>query len=203
MIHVLDYGVGNVQAILNVYKRLGISAERAKTAADVHAAKRLLLPGVGKFDTAMDLFDRSGMRPAVESAVGQGMPLLGICVGMQMLADSSEEGHRRGLGMVPGRVRHLAAHPAAARLPMPHMGWNDVQSAPGHTLFNEHIGDYRFYFLHSFYFECADDAHVAARTEYGFPFHCAIAHGSVFGVQFHPEKSHHWGEQLLQRFARI
>jgi glutamine amidotransferase len=203
MIHILDYGVGNVQAILNVYKRLGIQAERAKTADDVKGARRLLLPGVGKFDTAMDLFDRSGMRPAVETAVRDGIPLLGICVGMQMLADSSEEGHRPGLGMVPGRVRHFSAQPAATRLPMPHMGWNDVFSAPGVPLFNDPSGDYRFYFLHSFYFEAAEQADVAACAEYGFLFHCAVARGRVFGVQFHPEKSHHWGAGLLQRFAEV
>ena len=203
MIHILDYGVGNVQAILNVYKRLGIPAERAKTEADVQAAKRLLLPGVGKFDTAMDLFGRSGMRPSVEAAVRDGIPLLGICVGMQMLADSSEEGHRPGLGFVPGRVRHFSAQPAAARLPMPHMGWNDVEPTPGVPIFSDPAGDYRFYFLHSFYFECADESHVAARAEYGFPFHCAVARGRVFGVQFHPEKSHHWGAGLLKRFSEV
>lgn len=203
MIHILDYGVGNVQAILNVYKRLGIAAERARTADDVRWASRLLLPGVGKFDTAMDLFERSGMRADVETAVRGGVPLLGICVGMQMLADSSEEGHRPGLGLVPGRVRHFSSQTAAASLPMPHMGWNDVVPAAEAKLFHDPSGDFRFYFLHSFFFECADPQDVAAHAEYGFPFHCAVRKGNVFGVQFHPEKSHHWGAGLLQRFAEI
>lgn len=203
MIRIVDYGVGNIQAILNVYKRLGIEAERARTDADVRKAKRLLLPGVGKFDTAMHLFDKSGMREAVEDRVREGVPLLGICVGMQMLADSSEEGDKAGLGFVPGRVRHFASNPASASLPMPHMGWNDVVPSDAGRLFDNQEEDIRFYFLHSYYFECADDSHVAAHADYGFRFHCAVNKGNVFGAQFHPEKSHHWGSGLLKRFAEI
>lgn len=203
MIHILDYGVGNIQAILNVYKRLGIEADRARTSEDVCAARRLILPGVGKFDTAMELFDRSGMRGAVEERVEEGVPLLGICVGMQMLADSSEEGNKPGLGLVPGRVRHFNSNQASASLPMPHMGWNDVAPTDGSHLFDNQESDTRFYFLHSYYFECADDSSVAARTEYGFGFHCAVSRGNVFGAQFHPEKSHHWGSGLLKRFSEI
>ena len=203
MIHIVDYGVGNIQAILNVYKRLGIEAQRARTDADVRSAKRLLLPGVGKFDTAMELFDKSGMRPAVEDRVREGIPLLGICVGMQMLADSSEEGDKPGLGFVPGRVRHFASNAASASLPMPHMGWNDVVPVNGGRLFENQEEDMRFYFLHSYYFECADDADVAGHADYGFRFHCAVHRGNVFGAQFHPEKSHHWGSGLLKRFAEI
>jgi len=203
MIHVVDYGVGNIQAILNVYKRLGIDVARAKTEDDVRRARRLILPGVGVFDHAMALFNKSGMRGALEERVREGAPLLGICVGMQMLADSSEEGNEPGLGLVAGRVRSFESNPASASLPMPHMGWNDVAPAERSLLFDGLEDDTRFYFLHSFYFECADERNVAARADYGFRFHCAVRSGNVFGVQFHPEKSHQWGSGFLKRFAEI
>jgi glutamine amidotransferase len=151
----------------------------------------------------MELFDKSGKRGAVEDRVREGVPLMGICVGMQMLADSSDEGHKPGLGFVPGRVHHFSNNPASASLPMPHMGWNDVTPAGDARLFQDQEEDLRFYFLHSYYFAADDERDVAARADYGFRFHCAVNRGNVFGAQFHPEKSHHWGSGLLKRFAEI
>jgi glutamine amidotransferase len=205
MIRIVDYGVGNIQAFMNVFKRLGIVAERATTAADFADATRLILPGVGNFDHAMQCLNDSGMRPALESMVlGKGVPVLGVCVGMQMLASGSDEGSLPGLNWVPGRVRAFATNYLSASLPMPHMGWNDVNPAAGSHLFSAGFEDKaQFYFLHSFYFDAQDKADVAAKAHYGLDFDAVVSHGHIHGVQCHPEKSHHWGAQLLKNFAEL
>ncbi len=205
MIRIVDYGVGNIQAFMTMFKRLGIPAERATAASDLSDATKLILPGVGHFDHAMQRLNDSGMRPALESLVlGQGMPVVGICVGMQMLAGGSEEGSLSGLNWVPGRVRAFANHPKAANLPMPHMGWNDVQPVANAPLFAAGFDDApQFYFLHSFYFDAQNKADVAATAHYGLDFDAVVSRGSIHGVQCHPEKSHHWGAQLLKNFAEI
>lgn len=204
MIHVVDYDQGNVQALLTLYKRLGFEATRAKTAADLAGASKIILPGVGAFDHAIELLNQSGMRPTLEALVLQDkVPVLGICVGMQILASASDEGHLLGLGWVPGKVRAFRGNSQSASLPLPHMGWNDVQPKPGAPLFAGLESDARFYFLHSYYFECTEPSHVAAVAAYGFDFSCAVSVGNVYGVQFHPEKSHHFGAQLLKNFAEL
>lgn len=204
MIHIVDYGLGNVQAFLTMYKRLGLEATRATTAADLIGAHKIILPGVGAFDHAMELLDQSGMRPALETLVVRDkVPVLGICVGMQILANSSEEGNLLGLGWVPGRVRSFRSDEQSASLPMPHMGWNDVQPKPSSPLFAGLESDARFYFLHSYFFYCDEPLHVAAVAAYGLDFSCAVSAGNVYGVQFHPEKSHHFGAQLLKNFAEL
>jgi len=204
LIHIVDYGLGNIQAFVNVYKRLGIDATRARSKDDLQEVTRLILPGVGAFDHAMELLDASGMRETLEHFVKQEkVPVLGICVGMQILAASSEEGARPGLGWVDGRVRSFSGNTLSAALPMPHMGWNDVLPVAGASLFKGLEQDARFYFLHSYYFDCEDASHVIAHADYGFQFHCAVQNENVFGVQFHPEKSHHWGATLLKNFAEL
>jgi glutamine amidotransferase len=202
VITLIDYGLGNVQAFVNMYKRLGFDVRRATNAAELEGATKLILPGVGAFDYAMELLAASGMRPVLDDLVlKHHVPVLGICVGMQILADGSDEGSLPGLGWIPGRVRAFKTDPRSANLPLPHMGWNDVRPSAGSPLFKGLEDAARFYFLHSYYFECSDPAHTAARADYGFQFDCAVQHGNVFGVQFHPEKSHHWGAGLLKNFA--
>jgi glutamine amidotransferase len=202
VITIVDYGLGNVGAFANVYKRMNLPVRTARTADELASAERIILPGVGAFDHAMDLLDASGMRGTLESlVVEQKRPVVGICVGMQMLAEGSDEGRRPGLGWIPGRVRHFAQAPSNAELPMPHMGWNDVKPLAGERLFAGLETDARFYFLHSFYFEASDPSNVAAHTSYGLEFACAVRRGHVHGVQFHPEKSHHFGSILLKNFA--
>lgn len=204
MIRVVDYGVGNIQAFVTMFKRLGLPAERAHTPADLADATRLILPGVGAFDHAMQLLNQSGMRERLEALVlGQQVPVLGVCVGMQMLASSSDEGVLPGLNWIPGRVRAFANTPEAAQLPMPHMGWNDLQAKPGAKLFTGFEPQPRFYFLHSYYFACEDKAQVAATSTYGLQFDCVVSKGHIHGVQCHPEKSHHFGAQLLKNFAEL
>jgi glutamine amidotransferase len=202
MITIVDYGLGNVRAFSNMYKRLNIETRAATTAAELESATRIILPGVGAFDHAMELLEASGMRPTLDELVrDRSVPVLGVCVGMQILAEGSDEGRLPGLGWIRGRVRALREAPGAAALPLPHMGWNDVAPSPGCTLFQGLEHEARFYFLHSFYFECADAGDVAATARYGLDFACAVRSEHVHGVQFHPEKSHHFGAALLKNFA--
>jgi imidazole glycerol-phosphate synthase subunit HisH len=203
MIKIVDYGLGNIQAFLNAYKRLDIPAERVTQPGQLQGATHVILPGVGAFDRAMTLFNQSGLRDPMEKIVQEGSAqVLGICVGMQMLAEGSEEGAEAGLGWVPGFVRHLDRLPKSNGLARPHMGWNDVERSPASQLLGGFV-DCRFYFLHSFYFDCASAAYSIGTTEYGGRFSCAVAKAHVLGVQFHPEKSHHWGQALLGNFAHL
>jgi imidazole glycerol-phosphate synthase subunit HisH len=180
VIGVIDYGVGNVQAFLTLYYRLGIQACRVQSPLDLDAVSRVVLPGVGHFDRAMHKLNSSGLRERLtERVLKEGVPLLGVCVGMQMLAASSTEG-------------------------TPHMGWNDVEFVYGSDLWNRIEGSPpRFYFLHSYCFEATESAVVAARSDYGESIAAAVSSGNIHGVQFHPEKSHRWGERLLARFAGV
>lgn len=200
MISIIDYGLGNVLAFRNVYERLNIRVTVARSAADLVNSTKLILPGVGAFDLAMERLDASGMRGAIaERVLTQKMPVLGVCVGMQMLAASSEEGKLPGLGWIGGTVRKFHGE----SLSLPHMGWNDVKPGNSGGLFAGMEKDARFYFLHSYYFECHDSADALAIADYGGNFSCAVKHGDIYGVQFHPEKSHHWGVQLLKNFAEL
>ena len=203
MIAIVDYGLGNVQAFLNVYRRQNIEATRARTPDELERAQRIILPGVGAFDHAMLLLNASGMRQSLHSMVFERRtPVLGVCVGMQLLAERSEEGVLPGLGWIPGSVRKLGTSDAdGAPQVLPHMGWNDVTPGMNCPLFVGLERDARFYFLHSYYYSCNEPADSAALTSYGGEFTCAVQHDNVYGVQFHPEKSHRWGEVLLQNFA--
>jgi imidazole glycerol-phosphate synthase subunit HisH len=205
MIHVVDYGLGNVQAFLTLYKRLGFDVTSAKTAADLTGASKIILPGVGAFDHAIELLNQSGMRPILEKLVLEDkVPVLGVCVGMQIFASASAEGRLPGLGWVPGKVRpFIANEQQSTNLSLPHMGWNDVQPKPTHPLFLALETNAMFYFLHSYYFECDQPSHVAATTSYGLDFSCSVSANNIYGVQFHPEKSHHFGAQLLKNFAEL
>jgi imidazole glycerol-phosphate synthase subunit HisH len=204
MITIIDYGLGNVRAFLNVYKRLNIEARAVTTPDELDGATKVILPGVGHFDHAMERLDSSGMRQPLERLVlDEKIPVLGVCVGMQMLARTSDEGSRDGLGWIAGHVRAFRSWEPAAELPMPHMGWNDVQPLTPHPLFNQLTADSRFYFLHSFFFETAAASDTLAVSSYGSDFVSAVHHGNIHGVQFHPEKSHHFGTRLLQNFAEL
>jgi glutamine amidotransferase len=204
MITIVDYGLGNVRAFMNVYKRLSIEVATATTPAELSSATKVILPGVGHFDHAMERLEASGMRDALdELALGKRVPVLGICVGMQILAKSSDEGRRAGLGWIDGHVRKFFSLQADAALPLPHMGWNDVRPTATAGLFHRLDSDAWFYFLHSFYLECAKPADSLAVACYGSDFTAAVRSQNIFGVQFHPEKSHRFGTQLLGNFAGL
>lgn len=202
MIAILDYGLGNIKAFANIYKGLNIPFVIAEDRAALASADRIILPGVGAFDHAMVRLRESGLFEALEDAViGKGKPVLGVCVGMQMLARSSEEGDQPGLGWIDGHVAKISFPEEAPRGLLPHMGWSTLQPRADEPLLDgvdEKIG---FYFLHSYRFICNDPADVIAVADYATPFDCAVRRGNIHGVQFHPEKSHHNGIRLLTNFA--
>lgn len=205
MICIVDYGVGNIQAFLNLFKRLGVEARRANKSDAFSDAVRLVLPGVGHFDHAMQQLNDSGMRPKLEELVfGAQVPVMGICVGMQMLAQGSDEGSLPGLNWVPGRVRAFTSQPLSVDLPMPHMGWNELKPRAQSKLFSKGFDEApQFYFLHSYFFDAQDKQDVVATASYGLDFDAVVSRGQIHGVQCHPEKSHHWGEQLLKNFVEL
>lgn len=203
MITIIDYGLGNVRAFLAAYKTLGITASVASTPAELLGATKIILPGVGAFDDAISLLEVSGLRPALCRLVLQERrPLLGVCVGMQMLARQSEEGSLPGLGWIDGEVKRFGPVDGGRPRPVPHMGWNDVRVVRPARLFDG-LENARFYFLHSYYFECGRESDVLAVSNYRQDFVCGARAGNVFGVQFHPEKSHQWGCRLLKNFAEL
>ena len=198
MLAVVDYGVGNQGSVINMYRRLGMEAVRITTAAEVGAAERLVLPGIGAFDHCMRRLREAGLERPLLAAVARGVPLLGICVGMQMLLDGSDEGVEPGLGLVRGRALRVPA----GVLKVPHMGWNSVRWLADDALNESLRGEARFYFVHSYHAVCEDPASVLGTTVYGGEFASVIRAGRVYGVQFHPEKSHRFGLALLGNFGR-
>lgn len=204
MISLIDYGVGNINAFLNIFKQLGIAAKKASSVHDVRQSTKLILPGVGAFDDAMQRLNDSGMREALEEAVlVNNIPVIGICVGMQMLAEKSDEGVKPGLGWIKGEVKRFDPSTISHITKFPHMGWNDVNPVRDSPIFERLETNARFYFLHSYYYQCLDPADVLATSDYGIRFASAINHKHIFGIQCHPEKSHHFGIQLLQNFANF
>jgi len=202
MITIVDYGVGNISAVGNIYKRLNVPFQVARTPQQVLEAQRLILPGVGAFDWTMTRLEDSGLRPALDQAVlSQHKPVLGICVGMQLMAKRSDEGVLPGLGWIDAEVRKFDNK--SQQLFLPHMGWNDVAPRGEAALFRNIGTTGRFYFLHSYYFAPTDRSTVLSYTNYGGEFASSVNAGNVYGVQFHPEKSHQWGIQLLKNFAEL
>ena len=206
MITLINYGLGNIQAFVNIYRRLNIPVAVATTADQLAGAEKIILPGVGAFDWAMMRLEASGMRACLDDLVmNRKKPVLGVCVGMQIMARSSAEGKLPGLGWVPGEVQRIRGSEDErfrGGLLLPHMGWNDVCPRDHECLFKG-ITAPRFYFLHSYYFAPDHPDAVLATTDYGGSFASAVRARNVFGVQFHPEKSHQWGIQLLKQFAEM
>lgn len=203
MIAIVNYGCGNVSAFATLYRKLNIPARIATTGAELRGADKVILPGVGAFDWAMERLNRSGMRNSLEEIVlGDKRPVLGVCVGMQMLARRSEEGKLEGLDWLGGEVKRFDTSRFTCITHLPHMGWNDVQPRVVNTLFKELEGA-RFYFLHSYYFSPDRSEDVVAFTHYNEPFASGVGSQNIYGVQFHPEKSHQWGVKLLRNFAEL
>lgn len=199
MIAVIDYGVGNLGSIGNMLKRIGVSALITKDLDIINEADKLILPGVGNFDAGINGLKDKGLIPLLrEKVMDKGIPLLGICLGMQLLLDRSEEGNEPGLGFISGEVRKF---PSVKMLKIPHMGWNAVKSEKENELVKSVPEPMRFYFAHSYYAVTQNDRDSFLWTEYGIKFASGICSDNVYGVQFHPEKSHKYGMKLLYNFA--
>lgn len=204
MIAIVDYGLGNIAAFASVYNKANIKVSVARTADDLKGASKLILPGVGHFDHAMRLLQQSGMLDALNQMVlGDKVPVIGVCVGMQILARSSDEGELPGLGWIDAHVRAFKSSDIARNLAVPHMGWNDVRPLLPSPLFDTLQAGARFYFLHSYYISCDRQEDVLATCNYGADFACAVRSSNIYGVQFHPEKSHSFGDRLLRNFAEL
>ena len=201
MIGIINYGLGNVKAILNLYNYYKIKAKLINSKNDLDLVEKLILPGVGSFDNAIKLFSFSGMRDEVEKFVlERKMPILGICVGMQILGLRSEEGNENGLNWINGKVKKINFR--HQKLPLPHIGWNKINLTKNSKILKGLDNDY-FYFLHSYVFDEYEKEDQIATFEYQDKFTCAVNRNNIYGVQFHPEKSHNAGEQLLINFSKI
>jgi glutamine amidotransferase len=204
MIGIINYGSGNIQAIANIYNRNNTPFEIINEPGQIKKVDNLILPGVGAYDAAMKVLNSSGLRDALDEAVLiQRKPILGICVGMQILGEGSDEGECTGLGWISGRVRKFDSTKLVEKPFIPHMGWNNVIPALQHRLFESVDENVGFYFVHSYYFEPTLDKNILGSTDYGDNFASAIFSENIMGVQFHPEKSHSNGIQLLSNFAKI
>lgn len=204
MIGIINYGSGNIGAIANIYKQLKIPHFISSDLNGLATADRFILPGVGAFDSTMRYLNDSGLLQMLNEQVGElGKPILGICVGMQILAESSEEGVLPGLGWIKGRVKKIDTSKIDTRLKLPHMGWNTLTKTSDHPLFENVDSSFGFYFLHNFYFDAFQEDNVVARVTYGAEIPCAVRSGNVMGVQFHPEKSHHNGVAIFRNFASL
>jgi len=201
MIVIVDYGMGNLRSIQNKFERLGAEILISSRTEDLESADRIVLPGVGAFDVGMANLAESGLlRTLQEEVMDRRKPLLGICLGMQLLTDSSEEGKLAGLGWVPGDTRLIRFDPGQTKLRVPHMGWNTLNVKRSNNLLTGVAGDASFYFVHSYYVDCANAEDVVATTHYGRDMASVVQHGNVYGTQFHPEKSHEAGVQILKNF---
>jgi glutamine amidotransferase len=201
MIVVLDYGVGNLASVCNMLRKAGGNVLISSDSADVLAADKLLLPGVGHFDHGMKMLNASGLREALDQfALGLKRPVLGICLGAQILGQGSEEGDASGLGWIDMVCRRLPAMPG---IRIPHMGWNQITPMKSSPLLEGMDADARFYFVHSYHMECAYTEDVLATASHGIEFTCAVQRGNIMGTQFHPEKSLRHGLALMRSFVEL
>ena len=203
MIAIIDYGVGNISAFANIYKNLNIDYKISKNSYDLKDVTKLILPGVGSFDHAMEKLEKSGMRGKLDELVlEKKIPVLGICVGLQILAKYSEEGIKRGLGWIDGKVKKIDRSNLKKSMPLPHMGWNNIDIKNSNPILKGIDNGAKFYFLHSYFMDC-DNKDIVATSEYGQNFASIINHGNIYGIQPHPEKSHSNGITILKNFGEL
>ncbi len=206
MVTIIDYGMGNLGSIANMFKKIGVPTSLTGKADEIAQASKILLPGVGAFDAALTRINEQGLREILDrKALVEKIPVLGICLGMQLLTTSSEEGTLPGLNWIPAKTLAFKGRIDTTQYKVPHMGWNLVEKhtpsilTAGFDAFDE----IRFYFVHSYYVQCDDEQHSILKTTYGLSFDSAIQKENIYGAQFHPEKSHKFGMKLLENFARI
>jgi imidazole glycerol-phosphate synthase subunit HisH len=198
---IVDYGVGNLGSLRNALAKVGHTAEITGDPEVVAAADRVILPGVGAFDRAVGRLDESGLGDAIRVAAGRGIPVAGVCLGMQLLMDGSEEGELPGLGLIGGRAHRFPSTVDGARLLVPHMGWSTAVAAKPSRLAPALSRDGRYYFVHSYAVDAKDESDVLTWTEYGRRYASSVERDNVLGIQFHPEKSHRFGLAILRDFG--
>ncbi|MFV7784439.1 imidazole glycerol phosphate synthase subunit HisH [Shewanella marisflavi] len=209
MLVIIDYGMGNSGSILNMIRKVGGEAIITADSESIKKATGIILPGVGSFDNGMRCLKNLGILNDLEKKVFvEKVPFLGICLGMQMLMTNSEEGQLPGLGWISGKAKRfnfseIKDYKESHRLKVPHMGWNIVSPNGNQKLFSGIVEEIRFYFVHSYAVECEDEVNVIARSNYGYDFVCAVNKNNIYGVQFHPEKSHKFGIQLIKNFLEL
>ena len=204
MIGIVNYGSGNIEAIANIYNRLNITCRVINKPEELEIADRLILPGVGSFDECMKQLIDSGFKDKLnELVLEKKTPILGICIGMQIMANSSEEGSLEGLGWIPGKVKKFDESLLKNKPYLPHMGWNNIKNIHNHIIFTGVDEIQGFYFVHSYYYECEKEENILTECNYGLDFSSSVFKRHIFGMQFHPEKSHSNGETLLKNFAKL
>ena len=204
MIKIVNYGLGNILAFSNLYKSINIDIEIASTASELSTASKIILPGVGTFDQAMIKLNESGMRNILDKKVlEEKVPVLGICVGMQIMLKSSEEGNLNGLSWVDANVIKFNPLINSRENKIPHMGWNSINPIANSNLLNDLDKESEFYFLHSYYCDIRDDDLILATTNYQKNFTSIFRLNNIYGIQCHPEKSHNFGITLLKNFSKI
>jgi imidazole glycerol-phosphate synthase subunit HisH len=204
MIVIIDYGMGNLGSILNMLKKIGALAKVSSDAQEIDQADKLILPGVGAFDTGMHRLAELNLIDLLNDKVlSRKTPTLGVCLGMQLLTKRSEEGVLPGLGWIDGETIHFRFDPKQANLKIPHMGWNTITIRRGGNLFEELNGESRFYFAHSYHVVCNQPEDILTTTNYGYECVSALQRENIMGAQFHPEKSHKFGMKLLKNFAEL
>lgn len=199
---VVDYGMGNLGSILNMLKKVGIPAALSKDPGDILQARKLILPGVGAFASAMNNLRARGYIDALNQKIlSEKIPILGICLGMQLFSKQSEEGMAPGLGWLDAQTVRFQFPASDPQFKVPHMGWNTIKVCQKSPLFLDVEEERRFYFVHSFHMQCNDPRDILAYTQYGFEFTSAVCRGNILGTQFHPEKSHRFGLSFFKAFA--
>lgn len=200
---IIDYGVGNLNSIRNMMKKIGVDSVISSNKTDIENADKLILPGVGHFDYGIQQLRQSGLVEVIQNKVLQNkIPLLGICLGVQLLTESSEEGREKGLGWIKGRTVAFDQSRLDSHHTIPHMGWTDIKSFEHSKLFTDMYENPRFYFVHSYHLHLDHPKDALAYAHYGYDFAVGIEHENILGVQFHPEKSHKFGMKLLENFAK-
>ncbi|HAW79453.1 MAG TPA: imidazole glycerol phosphate synthase subunit HisH [Balneola sp.] len=201
MVTIIDYGMGNIGSVLNMFKRIGVESKITKDLNEISESEKILLPGVGAFDNAMKRINESGLREVLDKkALEDKIPILGICLGMQLLTRGSEEGTIPGLGWIPADTLKF---PKEKKLKVPHMGWNLVYPETESKLTNGLPDESRYYFVHSYHVKVDSVENSILKTNYGVMFDSAIQKDNIYGTQFHPEKSHKFGMELLRNFSKI
>lgn len=204
MITIIDYGVGNLSSIKNMLKRIGVAAEITNDVAAIEKAEKLILPGVGHFNYGMEQLHKSGLVGLLnEKVLEKKVPILGICLGVQLLTQSSEEGTAAGLGWIAGKTIAFEKTKLQSNQKIPHMGWSDLSNYQQSKLFTNMPDEPRFYFVHSYHLALENSADVLVTANYGYQFAAGIEHENILGVQFHPEKSHKFGMKLLENFVQF